>query len=83
MMIDLFQVLFLVSLVMAFFGDTSFWLWCLLGSTIGWIVWPTQEDREIRRQVRKLERIRRDRQRLLDEIRLRGERPDRAPGDWL
>jgi hypothetical protein len=82
-MIDLFQVLFLVPLVMALFGDTSFWLWCLFGSFVGQLVWPTEEDREIRRQVRKLERISRNRQRALDEIRLREERPGRGPGDWL
>jgi hypothetical protein len=83
-MLNVFGVLLLVSIVMWFgSGGNNSWAWWLLVSVIGLCIWPSPEDREIRRQLRKLEAIRRQRENMLNEMARRSAQPHRDSGDWL
>jgi hypothetical protein len=84
-MADLLGVMMLLSLVLWFVSpEESFWLWCFLGSAVGLIMCPTPEERDIRRQVRKVERVRRERERLLQEMSWRDrQQRQHGRGEWL
>jgi hypothetical protein len=85
-MIDLLQVLIVGSLVMCFASsDPGFWVCCLVASAIGLACWPSPDERDLRRALRKREQVvRRERERLQSEIaRLNQRGSRRDAGDWL
>ena len=63
--------------------DDGSWILWLLAGAVALGLWPTPEDRELRRQVRKLDRARRERERLLREMGRGEDRFGRGRGDWL
>jgi hypothetical protein len=62
--------------------DDGSWIWWVLAGLAAVAFWPSPEDREIRRQIRKLEMAKRERERLVSEIERRDRGVERSPGDW-
>ena len=63
--------------------DDGSWIWWVVIGAIACVFWPTPEERDMRRQVRKGERIRREQEKQLNEFSRRDPQSRRGPGDWL
>jgi hypothetical protein len=63
--------------------DDGSWIWWVVIGAIACVFWPTPEERDMRRQVRNLERIRREREKQMTELSRRPPQSGRGPGDWL
>ena len=63
--------------------DDGSWIWWVLIAVLAYVLWPTPEERDMRRQVRKGERIRREQEKQLNEFSRRDPQSRRGPGDGL
>jgi hypothetical protein len=63
--------------------DDGSWIWWVLIAAVAYVLWPSPEERDIRRQVKKAEEIKREREKLLKEWTRQNPQSRRGPGEWL